>query len=503
MLTTHPATADACERFWSCKGSTLSRAVLAVALTFGCAGGDGERAAGEVRACGFEFSSAETDLTARPSYLGLETTLGVDLPHVLGVRPGEDGIDFRVDGLPALAEVAEASTRVVYTDSVGRDVEFDLCVGAAGSGRGEVKRCNVSGCEHGEVVVRPLTLNPVAPDQAAGAGLADTAGYELVAEYQGPDWPAGASIDLQVDEAIAVLVRGQDGLRVLGLGGEGGTPVDELSHLAPEDGDFWNDVKLFDGRYALVASRRSGLIVVDLSEPSLPHLVGTSLSLGARANGHNLFVRDNVAYLARSAPGGGVTLLDLAEPASPGVLHEWTLPGCEDVHDVYVTETEVYVNCFDFGLLVVDASDPTAPEVLARYEQPFSHSTWVTTIDARKLVLFSAEGFATAVELAELDPDAGLVSLGAFSFGSAASIHNLECVADRCFVSAYQEGWFEVDVSQPSLPAVERGAPTWDGPGVRFLEGASGIAVAGERVFVADTERGFLLYERTRSGGDP
>lgn len=446
--------------------------------------------------CGFQLLAASANGAAGegPRYLGLKTTLAVDLPHVLGAGD-TSGVEVRVDGSPAEVEAGPASSRVRYTDSVGRDVTLDVCVDADGFGSGRIERCTASGCDRGRVTTRPLTLNPAVSSAGAGGATAAATDYELVAEYQGAEWPPGPTIDLTANERFALLARGADGLRVIGLDSDGSPELEELAHAAPENQDFWNDVKLFGDSYALVASRKNGLLVLDLDDPRSPRIAGTNLTLANRANGHNIFVRGAVAYLARSAPAGGLTLIDLGDPTSPQVLADIELPGCNDVHDLYVTATEAYVNCYDFGLLVVDLGDPRAPAVLAQKEQAYSHSSWVTEAGTQNVVLFSAEDFATTIDVATFDVTRGLAPLASFSFGSAASMHNLECAAARCFVSAYQEGWFELDISDPSAPIARRGAATWNGPATRFLEGASGIAVLRNRVLVADTELGLLVYQ--------
>jgi hypothetical protein len=166
------------------------------------------------------------------------------------------------------------------------------------------------------------------------------------------------------------------------------------------------------------------------------------------------------------------------------------------VHDVYVHERQgievAYVNCLDKGLVAFDLA---SREVLDRYPQPSSHSVSVTTANGRDLLVFSSEAYASGIEVATWDEHRGFALLGLWGHGSAASVHNIVCDGALCLVSAYQEGWLALDVSHPSVPVARRRAGTWQGPGERFLEGASGVARLSGLVFVADTERGLMVYQ--------
>jgi hypothetical protein len=93
----------------------------------------------------------------------------------------------------------------------------------------------------------------------------------------------------------------------------------------------------------------------------------------------------------------------------------------------------------------------------------------------------------------------GLELIGAVSLGVGSSVHNLVCQESTCFVSAYQSGWFELDLSAPSTPLVRRYDQIWAGPGTRFLEGASGIALQDQHLLVADTEQGLIAYDLAAS----
>lgn len=426
------------------------------------------------------------------SYLAFDTTLSADEPHVLAV---EDSDEIRVDGVlvrsSAEAAVRSGGLELSYLDDVGRDVELTLCIDSLGQGSGDVVRCRGERCESGTVRSLPLVR---ALDERTDAAAPR---WQLVDEYAGSTWPEGPTIDLAVSDAVAILARGEDGLRILSTRDGDGVQIAELAHVAPARDDFYNDVKLYADRFALVASRLHGLVVVDLENPAAPKVVYDRLDVPQRTSGHNIFVRGERAYVARSDPGGHISVIDLASPTEPVVNAEITLSECVDIHDLHVAGDRAFVNCFDGRLLVVDASDETAWVVLSSIEQTRSHSSWLVETQGRSLLLYSGESFGAGVELAWLTAGGVLEPFAKVGTRAAASVHTLECDAARCFVTAYQQGFLELDVSASALPSVAHHEPTWLGPGRSFFEGATGIAMRADVLHVADTERGLLVYGRT------
>jgi hypothetical protein len=190
-------------------------------------------------------------------------------------------------------------------------------------------------------------------------------------------------------------------------------------------------------------------------------------------------------------------VLDLTDPEQPEVEANVTLDECVEIHDLFVSGERAYVNCLDDRLLVVDISEPTNWIVLDTIAQVRSHSSWQQLIGDRSLLLFSNEAFAASLELAWVGDDGQLTRLDPISMGTAGAIHTLQCVDSSCFVSAYQQGWLEIDVSSPKTPSILHHQFTWRGPGIAFYEGATGIALQNNTLFVADTERGLLAYQRT------
>ncbi len=371
---------------------------------------------------------------------------------------------------------------IEVNEAAGRTTTFELCVDGLGNGSGNATRCTSASCEHGSVEVRALSVD------------FERDGGEFVQRVSpvastGAEWPSARTADLAVSDDLIAVARGEDGLRLVTTHWASTRPLEEVAHIPPEPDDFYNDVKLYRHRWALVSSRSSGLLVFDVAEPSNPKRSSGGLLLPDPRNGHNLFISDERAYLARAGRNGSLVVIDLSEPTAPRVLDEFSLLDCPDVHDVYVTNSQAFISCTGAGLTWLDL---TSGETLAHVPGAGTHSGAVLQSQAMPLLAMTSEGFASSLEWAAVTSELDLI--GAIALGVGSSMHNLVCRNATCFVSAYQSGWFELDLSVASAPFVRRYDQVWTGPGTRFLEGASGIALQEQHLLLADTELGLIAY---------
>lgn len=152
------------------------------------------------------------------------------------------------------------------------------------------------------------------------------------------------------------------------------------------------------GGYAYVAAWYDGLWVLDVSDPTMPYVVGSCAVPGFAGN---VDVVGGYAYIASS--WGGLQIVDVSEPTAPVVVGSCSLPG--EARDVAVVGSYAYIGDGDGGLQVVDVSDRAGP-VLAG-------SCWLP-------------GFA----------------------------HGIAVSGSHAYVGAYWGGLQVVDVSVPSMPTL-------------------------------------------------
>jgi len=125
------------------------------------------------------------------------------------------------------------------------------------------------------------------------------------------------------------------------------------------------DVAL-SGNYAFVSSWTSYLYVYDVTVPSAP-LVKTAMALPGAA--FNLALAGSRLAVTASLSTGqdGLLLLNIATPTAPSLLATVTLPTTShaDTVGVALTSAHAYLGDDASGLLIYDLSNPAAPRMVA------------------------------------------------------------------------------------------------------------------------------------------
>ena len=133
------------------------------------------------------------------------------------------------------------------------------------------------------------------------------------------------------------------------------------------------------GKYAYLSSIMAGRVwVYDMSDPAKPVKVD-SVSFDARViNDVSTTADGRIGVITREGASNrknGIVFLDLADPAHPKVLSEYTETVTGGVHSAYVNGHYVYLTDDATGSLrVIDFADPAKPKEVARWqtENPLS-----------------------------------------------------------------------------------------------------------------------------------
>lgn len=176
---------------------------------------------------------------------------------------------------------------------------------------------------------------------------------------------------------------------VLDFGG-GFTVVDWSDHRNPEvvnrvdvPGPEHSAVDLYDDILAVnndafgsnkVDPERIGAHFYDVSDPVNPELLGSfdvNPEGEAQLGAHNLFIHEDLAYLARFFPrdNSELIIVDIADPSNPMELSRWDVSEVDpeldnkvsNVHQVHVEDDLAYLAYWDAGCRVLDVSDPQNP----------------------------------------------------------------------------------------------------------------------------------------------
>jgi len=403
-----------------------------------------------------------------------------------------------------------------------------------GCSRSEPEEAPATPPEEGFRGVRHLTLEPGGTVLVAWDAMPEAEGFEVVAEVDGEQVRASASAEattLRVDlspwheasgEALGTVAQ----FRVEALGGPSRDASDAgdgslslrlglrrlelLSFEAlPGIGDVWGQ-----GDLIVVAGRDSGasFFVYDVADPTAPELLAEVTDAG--------FVRDvklDLPYLyvtgecgcpgdpeARAAYDGiGVRVFDLTDPTEPQLLS--TLGDADPyaehriIHNLSVEGDVLLLSDTPADAMpIIDVSDPTRPEEVARYVPPEGvvhdqvllgdiawvawwrgfaavdlaepsepvvllehqpsgvravHNVWPTA-DGSHLLVSSETGGGHLSVFDVQDPDA-VEQVASVDPYPGAIIHNVVARDDGlAFVAWYRQGAVVVDLAQPSQPRV-------------------------------------------------
>ena len=125
-------------------------------------------------------------------------------------------------------------------------------------------------------------------------------------------------------------------------------------------GMYVEDIACSNG-VAYLAASGQGLLLVDVSEPTVPHIVGSYDTAGS---GAGVAVEGPYAYLADGE--SGLRIFDVADPADPVEIGFFDTGG--NASGVTVGGGFVYVADGGGGLRIIDAGDADSPVEVAYYD---------------------------------------------------------------------------------------------------------------------------------------
>ena len=164
----------------------------------------------------------------------------------------------------------------------------------------------------------------------------------------------------------------------------------EVVGRTPQE-EFQSAEQWIIGKYAYLSSIMAGRVwVYDISDPAKPVKVD-SISFDARViNDVSTTADGKIGVVTREGASNrknGIVFLDLADPAHPKVLSEYTETVTGGVHSAYVSGHYVYLTDDATGSLrVIDFADPAKPREVARWQTESPLARAVTTPDGETIV---------------------------------------------------------------------------------------------------------------------
>ena len=222
----------------------------------------------------------------------------------------------------------------------------------------------------------------------------------------------------------------------------------------PEAGDLPYGTDLYlAGDHALMGDFRGIVHIVDISDPAAMRKVGEVRTPGSAVD---IKVAGDLAAIGVQSFTGefGLLLLDISNPASPVELSRLEEKGWGGVHNLFIHGERVYLaHSYTPGLTIVDISKPAEPRVSGvwRREGDFSNIVHDVFVRGRLAVLSDIESGLVLLDLA--DPDAPEL-LAELPF--AEGLHSAWAEGDYIYCNQEFGGWERrlhvVDISDLRRP---------------------------------------------------
>lgn len=302
------------------------------------------------------------------------------------------------------------------------------------------------------------------------------------------------------------IITSTDGFHFFDLSGDDSTfePVAFAPGADQGAGIAHRDVKTYLHYAYGVADEgaTSGLQVIDMSNlPESVEVVYESNEFISTC--HNIFIdEDNARLYAVGGAGFNLRVLSLANPEQPQFLA--TFPNATldlpYIHDLYVRDNIAYLNAANDGFIVVDLSDPLSPEVLGTLptyvDQGYNHSGWLSPDGQHYFLCDETHGADVKVlDMSDLSDMEVIARTNANSTPNQIA-HNVYLQDDLLYISYYYDGLQVFDVSNPRFPRRVAEYDTHDGPNTNWFAGAWGVFVLPSgRVLISDMNIGLFYFE--------
>jgi hypothetical protein len=217
-----------------------------------------------------------------------------------------------------------------------------------------------------------------------------------------------------------------------------------------------------DGNVAYVASDYSGLQIVDVTNPSTPVPMG---GYPTSTKATDVAVFGSVALLATGTRG--LKVLDVSNPHTPQLLATCSIAGSADA--ITVSGDIVLVGDKSAGLTIVDVTAPQTPAVIGTYAGP--GRPWSVAVSANHAFVCEYLSGMRIVDIT--NPQ---LPLNVSGFDTAVQAVDVALSSDYAFLT--NGNYFEVvNVSDPNSPSMAGS--------IHVLGGAGQLAVSGRYAYVA------------------
>ncbi len=286
----------------------------------------------------------------------------------------------------------------------------------------------------------------------AGIGSADEVNVELVGHF------GGSAYDVAVVGNYAYLGQGQD-LVVLDM-----TDVSNPSEVGRVITPSLVTGIAVSGNYAYVASHENGLMIVNITDPSSPTLVG---SYGT-GTAEDVAVSGNYAYVADGE--SGLIIIDVNNPATSTPAGSYDTAGY--AKGVAVSGNYAYIADDDSGFVILDITNPAVPTLTGSYDTAGN----AENVAVSGNYAYVADG-SSGLMIVDITNPSSPTPAGSYGINGEAS--DVAISGNYAYVTdhGYWNGLVIVDITDPSSPTLSDIYYTYSS--------THGVAVSGIYAYIA------------------
>lgn len=252
--------------------------------------------------------------------------------------------------------------------------------------------------------------------------------------------------NLEIENEYAFLPAFDTGLYILNI-----SQVESPVEVGFVEIDFAYDIKVRNGYGFLTNSYGGDLIILDVNDPGNPAVINKVSTPGSTLD---IVLQDNYAFIASDEYG--LTIVDISDPASPFETGRFD-DGMMSVFGVDVSGDFAYLSSPSYGIIIVDISHKYNPFEVGRYEIYESY-----TIKVKSSIAY-VTGYFMGMHMIDVSAPANPFEVGSYTFGNEPYTSDIAFKDEEIFISAHDDGLLIVhdwlitsteEIHQPSTTAV-------------------------------------------------
>ena len=225
-----------------------------------------------------------------------------------------------------------------------------------------------------------------------------------------------------------------------------------------------------DKSYAYIANGPAGLQIVEVTNPSMPKLLG---AVDTPSGARGLAVVGDLVYVADSF--AGLQIVDASDRGAPIIIGN---VGTFRARGVAVRDSYAYIADAENGLQIVDVTDPTFPTLLGRADTPGFADRVVLAGDLAYVAAALSGGALHVIDVSDVSSPQIVGTL-------PRTCYDVEVAGSVAYAAGSSNGLHVIDVSDPTTPGLI-GSATIGGA-------AAGVALSTDHVFIAGGSTGLTI----------